>query len=39
MDAWGTVAVTAANDDHDIPGLVLEMAAEVENMPRHLGIH
>ncbi|MFM1791248.1 MAG: polymerase subunit alpha [Actinomycetota bacterium] len=39
VDAWGTVAVTAANDDHDIPGLVLEMAAEVENMPRHLGIH
>jgi error-prone DNA polymerase len=39
VDAWGTVAVTAANQDHDIPDLVLEMAAEVENMPRHLGIH
>ena len=39
VDAWGTVAVTAAHTDHDIPPLVLEMAAEVENMPRHLGIH
>lgn len=39
VDAWGTVAVTAHQTDHDIPPLVLEMAAEVENMPRHLGIH
>ncbi|MFM9132961.1 MAG: error-prone DNA polymerase, partial [Actinomycetota bacterium] len=39
VDAWGTVAVTAASRDHAIPDLVLEMAAEVENMPRHLGIH
>ena len=39
VDAWGAVAVTAANNDHGIPDLVLEMAAEVENMPRHLGIH
>ena len=39
VDAWGTVAVTAGQTDHDIPPLVLEMAAEVENMPRHLGIH
>ena len=39
VDAWGTIATTRANTDHDIPDLVLEMAAEVENMPRHLGIH
>ena len=39
VDAWGTVAVTAAQKDHDIPDLVLEMAAEVEDSPRHLGIH
>ncbi len=39
VDAWGTVAVTAGQTDHNIPPLVLEMAAEVENMPRHLGIH
>ena len=39
VDAWGTVAVTASQRDHDIAPLVLEMAAEVENMPRHLGIH
>ena len=39
VDAWGTVSITAAQRDHNIPDLVLEMAAEVENMPRHLGIH
>ncbi len=39
VDAWGTVAVTAGQGDHDIDPLVLEMAAGVENMPRHLGIH
>ena len=39
VDAWGSVAVTASQGDHDIPDLVLEMAAQVENMPRHLGIH
>jgi len=39
VDAWGSVATTASQDDHDVPDLVLEMAAEVEGMPRHLGIH
>ena len=39
VDAWGSVATTAASSDHDVPDLVLEMAAEVEGMPRHLGIH
>ena len=39
VDAWGSVATTGASSDHDVPDLVLEMAAEVEGMPRHLGIH
>jgi len=39
MDAWGGVAKTAGLDDHDIPSAVLELAAQVENFPRHLGIH
>jgi error-prone DNA polymerase len=39
VDAWGRVEVTAAQPDHDIPEAVLELAAEVEDMPRHLGIH
>ncbi|MSZ56812.1 MAG: DNA polymerase III subunit alpha, partial [Actinobacteria bacterium] len=39
VDAWGSVAVTATQREHDIEPMVLEMAAEVENMPRHLGIH
>jgi error-prone DNA polymerase len=39
VDAWGTVAVTAAHDDHGIPPTVMELAAEIEDAPRHLGIH
>ncbi|MFN3255030.1 MAG: error-prone DNA polymerase [Ilumatobacter sp.] len=39
VDAWGNVAATAAQDDCTIPPAVLELAAEVEDAPRHLGIH
>jgi len=39
MDAWGGVATTAQQPDHDIPASVLELAAEIEDAPRHLGIH
>jgi error-prone DNA polymerase len=39
VDAWGNVAATADQSDHDIPGSVLEMAMAVEDAPRHLGIH
>ncbi len=40
-DAWGGVAVTAAQQEQDkeIPADVLELAAELEHTPRHLGIH
>jgi error-prone DNA polymerase len=40
-DAWGGVAVTAAQQskDKEIPVDVLELAAELEHAPRHLGIH
>jgi len=40
-DAWGGVAVTAAQqeEDKEIPPDVLELAAELEHAPRHLGIH
>ena len=45
VDAWGRVEVTAAQHgpdgtpDHDIPANVLELARQVEDFPRHLGIH
>ena len=39
VDGWGGVATTAAAPDHSIPVAVLELAAEVEDAPRHLGIH
>ena len=39
VDGWGGVATTASQNDNDIPGHVLELAAQVEHFPRHLGIH
>jgi error-prone DNA polymerase len=39
MDAWGNVAATTKLPDHDIPEAVLQLAAEIEDAPRHLGIH
>ncbi len=47
QDAWskqlerGFVAATTAlpADSHSIPTEVLELAAQIENAPRHLGIH
>jgi error-prone DNA polymerase len=45
VDAWGNVASTSKQTrpdgtvDHDIPEHVLELAMEIEDAPRHLGIH
>jgi error-prone DNA polymerase len=39
MDAWGNVAATVEAGGHDIPAQVLELASEIEDAPRHLGIH
>src|SRR5947199_3912823 len=39
IDMWGGVASTASQPDNNIPPAVLELAAEVEDAPRHLGIH
>ncbi len=39
IDGWGNVAATAKQPDHGIPATVLELAAQVEDAPRHLGIH
>src|SRR6516225_1852301 len=39
VDAWGSVATTEAQGDHDIPANVLALARQVEDFPRHLGIH
>ena len=39
VDAWGRVDVTQAQPDHDIPANVLDLAKQVEDYPRHLGIH
>ncbi|MEU5691224.1 error-prone DNA polymerase [Actinosynnema sp. NPDC020468] len=37
IDRWGPLRSTV--EDHEIPKPVLELAAELENFPRHLGIH
>ena len=48
VDAWGRVEVTESQRDpaslgggpsHDIPATVLDLAKQVEDYPRHLGIH
>jgi error-prone DNA polymerase len=39
VDGWGGVAATAAQPDCTIPEPVLELAAQIEDAPRHLGIH
>ena len=42
IDGWGSVAVTSAQQQHEpqpIPAQVLQLAAQVEDAPRHLGIH
>jgi error-prone DNA polymerase len=45
MDMWGRIDAMApqagpdGRPEHDIPPLVLEMAMEIEDAPRHLGIH
>ncbi len=39
VDGWGRVAKTAEQPDHDIPAQVLDLAMQVEDFPRHLGIH
>ncbi|KAA2264626.1 error-prone DNA polymerase [Solihabitans fulvus] len=37
IDRWGPLESTV--DESDIPRPVLELAAQLENFPRHLGIH
>ncbi|MDQ1424316.1 MAG: error-prone polymerase, partial [Acidimicrobiaceae bacterium] len=39
VDAWGRVEVTSRQPDHDIPEAVLALAEQIEDFPRHLGIH
>jgi error-prone DNA polymerase len=39
VDGWGRVSATAAEPDHTIPRNVIEFAQQVEDFPRHLGIH
>ena len=40
LDPWKRLAEQSGDDaDNDIPATVLELAQEVENFPRHLGIH
>ena len=39
VDGWGTVETTAKQPEHGIPSEVIELARQIEDAPRHLGIH
>ncbi len=39
VDGWGGVQVTAGQSDCSIPPAVLDLAFQIEDAPRHLGIH
>ena len=39
MDAWGNIGATVKQGDHDIPASVIDLALQIEDAPRHLGIH
>ncbi|GAB3159898.1 error-prone DNA polymerase [Amycolatopsis stemonae] len=39
VDRWGGVAATKQQAAGEIPADVLELAAQIEDFPRHLGIH
>jgi error-prone DNA polymerase len=39
IDRWGPLESTVEDNHHDVPVAVLELAGQLENFPRHLGIH
>lgn len=39
VDGWGKVERTAQHSDGNIPGDVIDLAARLEDAPRHLGVH
>jgi error-prone DNA polymerase len=39
VDRWRDVQRIHDQPDHEIPAAVLDLAAQIENSPRHLGIH
>jgi error-prone DNA polymerase len=39
IDRWAPVKETVGEHDHDVPVVVLELAGQLEDFPRHLGIH
>ncbi|HWM04873.1 MAG TPA: error-prone DNA polymerase [Actinophytocola sp.] len=39
IDRWGPLKSTVDDHHHDVPVAVLELAGQLEDFPRHLGIH
>ncbi len=39
VDGWGPLSETIAHGDHGVPASVLALAEEIQDFPRHLGIH
>ncbi|ULE33729.1 error-prone DNA polymerase [Mycobacterium sp. IDR2000157661] len=39
LGQWGSLVEPQGSDIHDIPEPVIELAREISNLPRHMGIH
>lgn len=39
VDAWGSLSRTSDASDHSVPAAVMSLAIQIEDAPRHLGIH
>ncbi len=39
VDAWGSLSRTSGESDHSVPASVMSLAVQIEDAPRHLGIH
>lgn len=39
VDAWGSLSSSTSASDHSVPASVMSLAAQIEDAPRHLGIH
>ena len=39
VDAWGSLSSASGASDHSVPAAVMSLALQIEDAPRHLGIH
>ncbi|MFA5774138.1 MAG: error-prone DNA polymerase [Ilumatobacteraceae bacterium] len=39
VDGWGSLSSASGASDHSVPAAVMSLALQIEDAPRHLGIH